>query len=74
MRRVRSPDPPAQQDLQRQDDRLERLQGRPLAADTVEQMPHITQRLQELWGTQEAQAYIHQILRDNRNGTRQGFP
>jgi hypothetical protein len=43
-------------------------------ADTVEQMPHITQRLQDLWGTQEAQAYIHQILRDNRNGTRQGFP
>ena len=25
-------------------------------------------------GTQEAQIYIHQILRDNRNGTRQGFP
>jgi len=44
------------------------------SADTVEQMPHVVQRLQELWGTQEAQAYIHQILRDNRNGTRQGFP
>ncbi|MBN8283113.1 MAG: hypothetical protein J0L98_08015 [Zoogloea sp.] len=44
------------------------------AAETVEQMPHVVQRLQELWGTQEAQAYIHQILRDNRNGTRQGFP
>lgn len=43
-------------------------------ADSVEQMPHIIQRLQELWGTQEAQAYIHQILRDNRDGTRQGFP
>lgn len=43
-------------------------------ADTVEQMPHVVQRLQDLWGTQEAQAYIHQILRDNRNGTRQGFP
>jgi len=43
-------------------------------ADTVEKMPHITQRLQDLWGTQEAQAYIHQILRDNRNGTREGFP
>ena len=43
-------------------------------ADSIEQMPHITQRLQDLWGTQEAQAYIHQILRDNRNGTRQGFP
>ena len=44
------------------------------SAETVEQMPHVVQRLQELWGTQEAQAYIHQILRDNRNGTRQGFP
>ena len=42
--------------------------------DTIEQMPHVVQRLQELWGTQEAQVYIHQILRDNRNGTRQGFP
>ncbi len=42
--------------------------------DTVEQMAHICQRLQDLWGTQEAQVYIHQILRDNRNGTRQGFP
>jgi hypothetical protein len=44
------------------------------APDTVEQIGHVTQRLQELWGTIEAQAYIHQILRDNRNGTRQGFP
>ncbi len=42
--------------------------------DTVEQMAHICQRLQDLWGTEEAQIYIHQILRDNRNGTRQGFP
>ncbi len=44
------------------------------APDTVEQIGHVTLRLQELWGTMEAQAYIHQILRDNRNGTRQGFP
>lgn len=44
------------------------------APDSIEQIGHVTQRLQELWGTQEAQAYIHQILRDNRNGTRQGFP
>lgn len=42
--------------------------------DTIEQMPHLVSRLQELWGTQEAQVYIHGILRDNRNGTRQGFP
>ncbi|WP_374486619.1 FimV family protein [Zoogloea sp.] len=44
------------------------------APDSVEQMGHVTQQLQELWGTQEAQVYIHQLLRDNRNGTRQGFP
>ena len=43
------------------------------AADSIEQIPHIIQRLQAVWGTQEAQVYIHQILRDNRNGTRQGF-
>lgn len=42
--------------------------------ESIEQMPHLVARLQELWGTQEAQVYIHQILRDNRNGTRQGFP
>lgn len=42
--------------------------------DSIEQIGHVMQRLQEQWGTQEAQAYIHQILRDNRNGTRQGFP
>lgn len=42
--------------------------------ESIEQMPHLIARLQELWGTQEAQIYIHQILRDNRNGTRQGFP
>lgn len=44
------------------------------APDSVEQMGHVIQQLQELWGTQEAQVYIHQLLRDNRNGTRQGFP
>lgn len=44
------------------------------APDSVEQMEHVTHQLQELWGTQEAQVYIHQLLRDNRNGTRQGFP
>lgn len=41
--------------------------------DSVEQIGHVSQRLQDLWGTQEAQVYVHQILRDNRNGTRQGF-
>ncbi|MCE1185679.1 MAG: hypothetical protein LWW92_08775, partial [Rhodocyclales bacterium] len=31
------------------------------------------ERLTQHWRTREAQAYIHQLLRDNRNGTRQGF-
>ncbi|MBS0357600.1 MAG: hypothetical protein JSR83_27250 [Proteobacteria bacterium] len=44
------------------------------APDSIEQMEHVTHQLQELWGTREAQVYIHQLLRDNRNGTRQGFP
>ena len=44
------------------------------APDSVEQLPHIVRRLEETWNTAEAQAYIHQILRDNRDGTRQGFP
>ncbi|WP_079437077.1 FimV family protein [Zoogloea sp. LCSB751] len=44
------------------------------APDSVEQMEHVMHQLQERWGTQEAQVYIHQLLRDNRNGTRQGFP
>lgn len=44
------------------------------APDTLEQMPHLIQQLQAIWRTQEAQVYIHQILRDNRNGTREGFP
>jgi hypothetical protein len=39
----------------------------------LEQLPHITERLTQHWRTREAQAYIHQLLRDNRNGTRQGF-
>jgi len=44
------------------------------APDSIEQMEHVVHQLQELWGTREAQVYIHQLLRDNRNGTRQGFP
>lgn len=39
----------------------------------LEQLPHIIERLTQHWRTREAQAYIHQLLRDNRNGTRQGF-
>lgn len=42
--------------------------------DSLEQMPHILDRLTQIWGTRECQAYINSLLRDNRDGTRQGFP
>lgn len=42
--------------------------------DTVEKMPHIVAQLQQLWGTRDCQAYIQTLLRDNRDGTREGFP
>lgn len=45
-----------------------------MASDSVEQMAHIIRTLQKLWGKQECQAYLDHLLRDNRDGTRQGFP
>jgi hypothetical protein len=44
------------------------------AAESLENMAHISQRLCDLWGKRECQAYLHELLRDNRQGTRQGFP
>jgi hypothetical protein len=41
---------------------------------TLEQMPHVTETVQKLWGTRDCQAYLQTLLRDNRDGTRQGFP
>ncbi|MBS1209006.1 MAG: hypothetical protein H6R19_1404 [Proteobacteria bacterium] len=44
------------------------------APESLEDMPHILTKLTELWGKRECQAYLHSLLRDNRQGTRQGFP
>ncbi|AWI78208.1 hypothetical protein CEW87_01890 [Parazoarcus communis] len=44
------------------------------APDTLEKMPHLVNSLQQLWGTRECQAFLRKLLRDNRDGTRQGFP
>ena len=41
---------------------------------SIEQLPHIIAQIQRLWGTRECQAYLDGLLRDNRDGTRQGFP
>jgi MYXO-CTERM domain-containing protein len=42
--------------------------------ESLEQMPHIVETLQKSWGTRDCQAYLQKLLRDNREGTRQGFP
>ncbi|NMG77709.1 type IV pilus assembly protein FimV [Aromatoleum diolicum] len=41
---------------------------------TMEQMAHVMKNVQQLWGTRECQAYLENLLRDNRDGTREGFP
>jgi pilus assembly protein FimV len=41
---------------------------------SLEALPHILHQLTKLWGTRACQAYIENIVRDNRDGTRQGFP
>jgi hypothetical protein len=42
--------------------------------NTIEQIPHLIASVQQLWGTRDCQAYLHTLVRDNRDGTRQGFP
>ena len=42
--------------------------------DSLEDMPHIMQRLDATWETRACQVLLHDLLRDNRKGTRQGFP
>ncbi|MFT3733604.1 MAG: hypothetical protein QM776_00975 [Rhodocyclaceae bacterium] len=44
------------------------------APESLEHLPHVQERLCRVWGTRECQAWLHQLLRDNRQGTRQGFP
>ncbi|MCC4115101.1 hypothetical protein LLG90_07030 [Aromatoleum toluclasticum] len=42
--------------------------------NSMEQMAHVTTNVQQMWGTRECQAYLEHLLRDNRDGTREGFP
>jgi len=44
------------------------------AAHHIEDMPHLVDTLVHTWRTVECQAYLEKLLRDNRDGTRQGFP
>jgi len=43
-------------------------------AESLEDIPHIRDRLIELWGSDQCVAYLNQLLRDNRGGKRSGFP
>jgi pilus assembly protein FimV len=44
------------------------------APESLENIVHLSQKVCELWGKRECQAFLHGLLRDNRQGTRQGFP
>lgn len=44
------------------------------AESSIEQMAHLTRSIQDTWGTRDCQAYLEHLLRDNRDGTRDGFP
>ncbi len=44
------------------------------AQASVEQMPYIVENLVKMWRTRDCQIYVEKLLRDNRNGTRLGFP
>lgn len=46
-----------------------------LASQTsLEDLPHISEALQKSWRTPACQRYLQRLLRDNRDGTRIGFP
>lgn len=41
---------------------------------SLEDLPHISEALQKSWRTPACQRYLQRLLRDNRDGTRIGFP
>lgn len=41
---------------------------------TIEDFPHITRRLTDLWGRADCLVYMQNLLADNRGGARTGFP
>ena len=43
-------------------------------AVSVEHVPHIIAHIEQNWRTRDCQVYLQRLLRDNRAGTRAGFP
>lgn len=54
--------------------RPEDWQAAPGPTQTLENFPHITKRLTELWGKPDCLVYLQNLLDDNRGGARSGFP
>jgi Tfp pilus assembly protein FimV len=44
------------------------------SAETLEGYPHVVERLSAAWPEQACLDYLNQLLRDNRDGARTGFP
>lgn len=44
------------------------------APSALEAIPHVVAQVIKHWGTRELNTFIHQILLDTRDGSRQGFP
>lgn len=42
-------------------------------AQSIEELPHVCEKLSELWRGEEVLEYLHRLLRDNRGGKRSGF-
>ena len=41
---------------------------------SLEEYEHIAARITATWGTQEGMDYLYQLVHDNRDGQRSGFP
>lgn len=48
--------------------------AQPDAPHSIEDYPHISARVVELWRTPACLVYLHNMLADNRGGSRAGFP
>lgn len=44
------------------------------SSKSIESMPHLCETLTRIWGTRDCQAFLEKLLRDNRDGLREGFP
>ena len=40
----------------------------------LDNYPHITKRIESLWGTKECRALLLELIADSRDGQRQGLP